>query len=166
MVSGVTGIVSGAVGLAGAATTASDAVEVAAGVLASWLGISALFTHSEVEFRHDRNILQDVWKDPQDPQIFSPIVWRYLHSSPGFDAKTPREEILNAWQQKGRLGEHNSKDARKRRDLFFGSGGRYAAPELRARASMLETLEASLRLMHEELEILVREIVQRDLEGG
>ena len=38
-----------------------------------------------------------------------------------------------------------------RRRLFFGAGGRYDSPGLRARASMLETLEASLRLMHEDL---------------
>ena len=72
--------------------------------------------------------------------------------------------VLNAWQQKGRLGEHGSDVEQQRSALFFGSGGRYAATDLRARASMLETLEASLRLLHEELEVLIREVAQAGAE--
>lgn len=68
--------------------------------------------------------------------------------------------MLNAWRQKGRLGEHGSEVEQERGALFFGNGGRYSAPELRAHASMLETLEASLRLLHEELEVLIREVAQ------
>ena len=73
---------------------------------------------------------------------------------------SPREHTLSDWKQKGRLGEPGTADDERRRTLFFGPGGRYSAPDLRARASMLETLEASLRLMHEELEVLILEIVR------
>jgi hypothetical protein len=157
VIGGVAGIVTGIVGLAGAASTAADASSVGGGALSAWLGVSALFAHSEVNLQHERNILKEVWEDPGQPKIISPILWRYLHRSDNDDATTPRTELLNAWRQKGRLGEPDSKDEQERRALFFGTGGRYAAPELRARASMLETLEATLRLLHEELEVLVRQ---------
>jgi hypothetical protein len=160
IIGGVASIISGGVGLAGGISTAGEAADIAGGALASWFGVSALFAHSEVDFRHDRNILKELWEDPQQTDIFSPIVWRYLHRTPDSQAGSPREEILNAWRQKGRLGEEGSDDETKRRNLFFGAGGRYASPELRARASMLETLEASLRLMHEDLEILVLEVLR------
>jgi hypothetical protein len=160
IIGGVASIISGGVGLAGGISTVGEAADVAGGTLASWFGVSALFAHSEVDFRHDRNILKELWEDPQQTDIFSPIVWRYLHRAPDSEAGSPREEILNAWRQKGRLGEEGSDDETKRRSLFFGAGGRYASPELRARASMLETLEASLRLMHEDLEILILEVLR------
>lgn len=155
---GIAGIISGGVGLAAGASIAGDAADVAGGVLVSWFGVSALFAHSEIEFRHDRNALRELWADPEDPNIFSPIVWRYLHRAHQTEAETPRDQVLGAWQQGGRLGESGSEKERQRQELFFGPGGRYAASELRARASMLETLEASIRLMHEELEVLIREI--------
>jgi hypothetical protein len=157
VIGGIAGIITGGIGLAAGASTAGDAAEVAGGVLASWFGVSALFTHSEVEFRHDRNVLKELWDDTTEPQMFSPIIWRFLHRAHG-ETETPREQILNAWLQGGRLGEQGSDDERQRHDLFFGPGGRYTATGLRARAAMLETLEASIRLIHEELEILLREM--------
>jgi hypothetical protein len=165
VISGVTSIVTGEVSLAGGATTAGDAANVGGGILASGFGVAALFTHSEVEFRHERNILREVWADPKETEIFSSIVWRYLHRVDESTDEDPRQAVINAWRQKGRLGEQSSDDERKREFLFFGSGGRYTASELRARASMLETLEAALRLLHEELEIMIREVTTADIEG-
>jgi hypothetical protein len=156
---GIASIVTGGIGLAAGATVGADATTLGGGVLSSWLGVSALFIQSEVDFRHDRNILRELWEDPAEPQIFSPILWRYLHQAPETNDESPRTEVLNEWRQKGRLGERNSQDEQRRRLLFFSTGGRYSAPDLRARASMLETLEASLRLIHEDLEVLVREIM-------
>ena len=158
VVGGIAGIVTGGIGLAAGAAVGTDATTLGGGVLASWFGLSALFIQSEVDFRHERNILQELWEDPDEPQIFSPILWRYLHQSPNTNDESPRTEVLNEWRQKGRLGEWGSDDEERRRLLFFSTGGRYSAPDLRARASMLETLEASLRLIHEDLEVLIREM--------
>lgn len=58
------------------------------------------------------------------------------------------------------LGERDSPEEQRRQTLFFETGGRYTAAELRTWASMLETLEAAIRLMHEDLEVLLREIVE------
>ncbi len=155
---GIAGIVTGGIGLAAGATVGADAATLGGGVLASWFGLSALFVRSEVDFHHERNILRELWEDPNEPQIFSPILWRYLHRSPTTNDASPRIQVVNGRRQKGRLGERDSQDEARRRLLFFSAGGRYSAPDLRARASMLETLEASLRLIHEDLEVLIREM--------
>ncbi len=158
---GVAGIISGGVGLAAGTSAAGNAADVAGGVFASWFGVSALFAHSEIDFRHDRNALRELWENPSDSTIFSPGIWRFLHRSHTEGMNAPREQIVNAWRQAGRLGAGGSEDEDHRQDLFFGPGGRYGAAELRARASMLETLEASIRVVHEELEVLLREIVDQ-----
>lgn len=154
---GIAGMVTGGIGLAAGAAVGADAASLGGGVLASWFGVSALFVQSEVELRHERNILRELWEDPTEPEIFSPILWRYLHRSPHANKDPPRIQVINSWRQKGRLGERDSHEEERRRLLFFSTGGRYSAADLRARASMLETLEASLRLIHEDLEILIRE---------
>lgn len=162
---GLAGIVSGGIGLAAGTSLGADVATVIGGTLASWFGLSALYTHSEVNVRHERNILHELWEDPSQPHIFSPIVWRYLHQPPATTADSPRTGVLNAWQQKGRLGERGSEDERQRHTLFFGAGGRYTGSELRARASMLETLEVSLRLIHEGIEVLIHELTAQSLES-
>ena len=52
----------------------------------------------------------------------------------------------------------------ERTALIFGSGRTYASTDLRARASMLETLEAHINLLSEELEMFPREINQRRIQ--
>jgi hypothetical protein len=64
------------------------------------------------------------------------------------------------------LGEPGSSGEEKRRALVFGKGGMYTSTDLRARASMLETLEAHVQLLSEELEVFLRETIQRRTQGG
>ena len=166
LLGGVASIVSGAVGLAGGTSVAVDASTLGGGVLASIFGGTALFTKSHHPFRHERNLLKDLWENAGRSTLFSPTVWRYLHRARLDGQGTPREEILKAWQQEGRLGSPGSKDEDQRKPLFFGDGGMYTASELRARASMLETLEASVRLINERLELFIREVMFNGNGGG
>lgn len=102
IVGGLAGIVTGAAGLALATSTIADASSVGGGALSAWLGVSALFTHSEVNLRHDRNILKEVWEDPAHSRIISPILWRYLHRNAEGEQSNPRAHLVNGWRQKGR----------------------------------------------------------------
>jgi hypothetical protein len=125
----------------------------------SVFGGTALFTHSEHNFSHQRNLLKEIWDDPNDSALFSPAIWRFLHSQPKDGGATFRAEVIKAWRQEGRLGQPGSSDESKRVTLLFGPGGTYASTNLRARASMLESLEATIQLMNEDLELFLREII-------
>lgn|ERR1043165_5969394 len=160
VVAGVASVVSGGIGLAGGATAVSDATEVAGGVVAALFGGSALFTTSKQPFRHERNLLKEVWDNPKTSRVFSPAIWRFLQRRHKDQPRTSQSEIIQAWRQEGRLGEAGSTGEQERIALIFGKGGTYAASELRARASMLETLEAHIQLMAEELELFLRELIQ------
>jgi hypothetical protein len=117
---------------------------------------------SKQEFRHERNLLNEVWQNPKQSSVFSPAIWRFLLQRHNKDqAITTREEIIRAWLQRGRLGESGSPGEQERTALIFGPGGTYASTDLRARASMLETLEAHINLLSEELEAFLREITQQ-----
>jgi len=45
--------------------------------------------------------------------------------------------------------------------LLFGAGGVYDSEQLHVREAMLEQLESSIQLMHQELETLLREVMVR-----
>ncbi|HZS12345.1 MAG TPA: hypothetical protein VFA38_08845 [Nitrospirales bacterium] len=156
---GVTSIVSGGIGLAAGSSVANNAVNVAGGALATLFGGTALFVSSKERFNHERNLLKEIWDDPPQTRVFPEFVWRFLHRKFDHHAMTLREEIVAAWRQQGRLGDANSDGEHQRAELFFGQGGDYTASDLRARASMLETLEASVRLITEQLEGFVRDVV-------
>jgi hypothetical protein len=161
VIGGVAAIVSGGIGLAGGASTASDAVGVTGGLFAAVFGGTALFATSKQDFRHERNLLKELWEDPKESSVFSPAVWRFLQKRHQDRAISAREEVIRAWRQQGRLGEPGSAGEQQRTALIFGSGGIYTSTDLRARASMLETLEAHIQLLSEELELFLRELIQQ-----
>lgn len=165
VIGGVAAVISGGIGLAGGSDTANNAATLAGGAVASLFGGTALFTASKQHFTHERNVLGELWGDPSQASVFSPTIWRFLGERRGDGSRTIREEILQAWRQQGRLGEPDSSKEAQRSALVFGKGGMYTSTDLRARASMLETLEAHVQLLSEELELFLREIIQRRTHG-
>lgn len=68
-------------------------------------------------------------------------------------------EIIQGWRQEGRLGEPGSAIEEKRLALLFGEGGVYELQDLHARASMLGLLSSTVDMMHQDLELLIREVL-------
>ena len=161
VISGVAAVVSGGLGLAGAASDASDAAALAGGIVASLFGGTALFASSRQQFSHERNLLGELWENSKQSSVFSPAVWRFLQWRRMDGTRNNRDEIIQAWRQQGRLGEPGSSGEEERTALIFGRGGTYTSIDLRARASMLETFEAHIQLLSEELELFLREMIER-----
>jgi len=152
--------------LAGGSDGANNAAALAGGVVASLFGGTALFAASKQNFSHERNLLGELWKNPGESSVFSPAIWRFFQRPRADGARNTREEIMQAWRQQGRLGEPGSSGEEERTALIFGKGGIYTSTDLRARASMLETLEAHVQLLSEELEVFLREIIERRIQNG
>jgi hypothetical protein len=165
VIGGVAAVVSGGIGVAGGSDVANNAATLAGGVVASLFGGTALFAASKQQFTHERNLLGELWQEPPQSSVFSPTIWRFLQKHRSDRTRTIREEVLQAWRQQGRLGEPGSSGEEQRSALVFGKGGMYTSTDLRARASMLETLEAHVQLLSEELEVFLREIIQRRIQG-
>jgi hypothetical protein len=161
VVGGLAAVVSGGIGLVGGSDAANNAATLAGGVVSSLFGGTALFAASKQEFSHERNLLGELWKNPNEASAFSPAVWRFLKRPRADGTRNAREEIIQAWRQQGRLGEPGSAREEERTLLMFGRGGVYTSTDLRARASMLETLEAHVQLLAEELEVFLREMIQQ-----
>ncbi|WP_145976315.1 hypothetical protein [Nitrospira moscoviensis] len=160
---GLANILSGGIGMAVQAGDAGNITSVAGGVLEVFFGTSANFTKAQQEFSHPHNHLAAFWQGDKENVFFSERVWRFLTQPSIRDTKghSLRDVMLQAWREEGRLGEPGSAQEKARIELFFGEGGTYSSEDLYAREAMLQQLESSIQLMHQDLETLLREILIR-----
>ena len=164
--SGVLTIISGGIAIGansiGVINTANIAT-VIGGASELIFGSAALVdTTARGQLHHERNVLRDVWSG--ENTTLAPAVWSFLNTrlTDQPTQVTLRENLIMRWQKEGWLGPEGSDTERHRIDLFFGNGGRYTIDELEARASMLDLLETDIRLMHQGLNALIRELLKRD----
>ena len=162
-VGAVFGITSGALGVADL-ERASAAVAIAGGVAETGLGLGILFTRgSEVYLPIERNLLHEIWHAPDEARLIPPSVWGLLQTPRGERRPSPREELVNRWQQSGRLGRPGTTRERERVTLLFSqSGGMYDIDALDLRMELLDQLEAELNLLSADLHELLREILTFD----
>ncbi len=143
------------------ATRAINVISVMGGTLEILFGASANFTKVKQEFRHPHNHLERIWVGDESREYYPPQVWRFLTrpSSRDQEGRSLRDVLIATWQEEGRLGESNSRHAQERKSLLFGSGGIYDADDLHIREAMLQQLESTIQLMHQDLETLLRELL-------
>jgi hypothetical protein len=154
-------IASGGFSIAATAPAAEGIAGIIGGTIAGALGISALYQESEQHFEHHDNILREVWDPPDQPNYFPPAVWEFLNRpiKEESGSRTFREELINGWRQEGRLGAEGSEDERHRIALLFADEGVYRSSDLVVRGQMLDMLRATVALMNQDLEILIRELM-------
>jgi len=160
---GLANILSGGISMVTGAGDAGNITSVMGGALEVVFGTSANFTKVRQEFSHPRNHLATVWNGSPQSEYFSQRAWRFL-TEPGIrglEGHSLRDVMLQTWQEEGKLGEVGSVREKERIALLFGSGGLYDSEELHVRETMLQQLESSIQLMHQELETLLREVLIR-----
>jgi hypothetical protein len=127
------------------------------GLLTAGLGLLTLSSHRTVPFGHPRNLLADVWREAPTSAVYPPGVW-YLLTEKAFSNRGQYSVAHNTrlrWQRYGELDAPESRAGRQQQALFFGAGGQYQADDLTVRANMLNELQASVRLLNQELQGLL-----------
>ena len=154
-------MVAGGATLSDAGSSAEGLASLIGGLMAGALGVTALYQEGEETFTHSNNILREVSLQPHQPRYIPPSIWLLLKQPvvEGSESKSYLEELLASWRQEGRLGTPGSKTEQKRSELFFGSGGLYATSDLVARAQMLDMLRATILIMNQHMERLIREVM-------
>lgn len=144
--------------------TQGDAVALAGTVVQIGFGAAALIQSFETPLEHRRNLLREVWVGPEETTLFPWTVWQYL-SRPGHGgagAASLRELMISRWRTPGMLEQPGTLAAEHREGLLLGDGGNYTVEDLRARVAMMELLASDVQLMHQDLNLLLRELLARD----
>lgn len=131
-----------------------DGAGIVSGVAEAALGAAILLNGARTEVRHPRNALRAVYEGSDPDGIFPPSVW-YCLVQPRAVAggqRSLREELLERW------GVHGGTAPSGDLALLLGDGGRYGTGQLEARGDMLDQLEASIKLVKQDLLQLVQEL--------
>lgn len=135
---------------------ANKVVGISGGAISAGLGVMALFSSRKVIFQHPRNLLRDVWLQSAVANDYPQAVWfilREKHFSNSQDFSISHN-IRQRWITFGYV-----KDGTPDADVpFFGSGGHYNEDDLRTRANMLNELQSSVKLISQDLQILLLKI--------
>jgi len=159
-----TAAVSGGLSLLGAAT-ASSAAGISGGLAEAGAGGGLLFMAApKGELPTPRNPLREVWDRPAESQIFPLTVWLFLNQ-PDAQGRTALDLLQAEWRTSDLLGDPGSAEEAESLALLMGKGGDYTADQLEVRGILLDLLEASVALLHQDLRILLREIRGRGLFG-
>jgi len=140
---------------------AADWLHIAGGVGEGGLGVLALRQKPpRVDYPHVRNPLRDVWQKPRTSTQFAPLVWYYLNQPKTDTSRTVVTELHDRWEVLTSLNAAGKRARKPHHEVdYFGEGGPYDAEALTLRATMLGQLETEIRLMNNDLTILLNEIV-------
>ncbi|MFD2936366.1 hypothetical protein [Spirosoma flavum] len=132
---------------------ATKVVGVSGGVIsAGFGGLAAFSSNRSVEFKHERNLLTDIWYQPKQSSVYPPIVWYVLNEKlfSNIGQHSISHNIRQRWQDYVLNGA-----SKEQQDLYFGKGGNYQADDLHNRANMLNQLQSSVRSIYQDLQSLV-----------
>jgi hypothetical protein len=154
-----TAILSGGIALANPDAAAASVVNVLGGTAQAGTGFAALTYAPKGKLLHERNILTDLWDAKPESDMFPPAVWRFLNQVRVENAEMPlRRMLIEQWRANDRLGTPGSAEERQRIALIFGAGGEYSVEDLRVRDALLDQLEATVKLLYQDLGLLLREV--------
>lgn len=134
-------------------------VGITAGLSEVLLGSLLLVNKRKIIFKHDRNLLQDLWERKEVSSVFPPSIWYYLnYTDPNDESVSVSEEIIDKWMKFGQLTDSKEKKKGKLIQLYFKDGGKYTSEQLINRANMHDQLESQINLMKQDLMLLSHEL--------
>lgn len=144
----------------------ADWLHLAGGIGEGGLGVLALRQKPpRVDYPHARNPLREVWEKPRISTQFAPLVWYYLNQPKADTSRTVLTELRDRWEVLTSLNAAGKQARKPHHEVdYFGAGDRYDAEALTLRATMLGQLETEIRLMNNDLTILLNEIVSAKTE--
>jgi hypothetical protein len=135
-------------------------------------GLAVFSSKHTIEFKHNRNLLSDIWYNPKISSTYPPFIWSVLNSkefNTGGSTSTINS-LKDRWIEEGLVDTANIKNRKsfigkflakeglldttniKQQELFFGIGGKYRANDLHTRTSMLNQLKAEIRSINQNLQ--------------
>ncbi len=131
-----------------------DAISVSGGLAAAALGALLLDTSGkQIHLDFTRNILSDIWFQPQHSEIYSPFTWYVLNEKSFSNSHTI--SLIQSIKKRWIAFELNNKASDKTVALYFKQGGLYNADRLHTRASMLNQLQSTIRSIHQDMQSVI-----------
>lgn len=155
LIGAATAVAAGGLSIGGLAN-ASDIAGIIGGSAGAAAGGMVLFATTSGTLRTHTNLLDEVWRQPEESALFPPTVWRYLTRRDAPGQPNLADEIKQEWIEAGLVDDEDGNHA-----LVFSSDGVFTIDDLERRDAMLQLLEARVTLMSRDLRLLLEAIVAR-----
>ncbi|MDB5378260.1 MAG: hypothetical protein JWR00_2706 [Rubritepida sp.] len=155
LIGAATAVAAGGLSIGGLAN-ASDIAGIIGGSAGAAAGGMVLFATTSGTLRTHTNLLDEVWRQPEESALFPPTVWRYLTRRDAPGQPNLADEIKQEWIDAGLVDDEDGNHA-----LVFSSDGVFTIDDLERRDAMLQLLEARVTLMSRDLRLLLEAIVAR-----
>lgn len=131
-------------------------VAVGSALVGTALGVSMLIDKKTIHFLHERNTIGEIWDNVPVSKTLPPSIWYYLNYKNDLNKKQSlRELLVEHWEVYGQV--EKKKKGKGAKEIYFGIGGKYSSDELKTRAEMYDQIEAYIKLMKQDLEVLSTE---------
>lgn len=157
-----TAVVSGGLGFLANSAPAS-VTGIAGGALGGLLSVLQLDVNATGHLRLQQNILEELWRAPENPTFFPRRIWRYLNTRTNPGEQTPREMIMASWRHDGLVPDQDPTPEPPPMILDRDAMG---ADDLGKLKLLLEPLEARIGLMARDLGRLIEELLERSEEAA
>ncbi|WP_313376430.1 hypothetical protein [Chishuiella sp.] len=135
-----------------------NAVGIGGGIIGAGLGLATFNPKGrKIEFRHERNLLRDVWNEKLETPNFPPFIW-YMFTEKKFANNEHGFSILQNTKQRWlKLNFDNDMDEANS-SIVFSDGGKYTASDLRNRAIMLNQMQSVVRTIFQNINYLLLDL--------
>lgn len=134
-------------------------VAVSSGVAGGGLGFLLLSPKSKkINLVHKQNLLRNIWIARNENE-FPPFVWFVLTEKRFSNSGT--STLLNNLRQRWISYQFEGNTAKAEQSVNFSEGGIYKAADLHARAQMINQLQAVIRSINQNVNILLNELDKR-----
>lgn len=147
------------ISLTNSESSAPAYIGIGSSIVEASLGVGMLVNKRKITFYHKQNPLKDIWEAPDTSNFYPASIWYYLnYQNPKDTVKSLRVQLAEKWIHFGQIASAKEKNRHAMYELFFGEGGKYSTGQLSTRADMLDQVEANIKLMKQDLNILLIEI--------
>lgn len=141
---------------------AANVIGVGVGLADATFGILMLTNQRNIEIRHSRNVLREIWQATETSSIYPPSIWYFLNY---YNPKEPdkpslRSQLIESWKSFGQISASKGKTNNSSIEIYFSEGGKYTTAQLENRANMYDQLESAIKLMKQELRTLSQKIAE------
>lgn len=154
-------VTAAAAGVVAASIDNNDAkgVAIVGGIGSAALSLLSLSSNHKIYFKHPRNLLKDIWLLPAHSSDFPSMVWNMLSRNVFSNSGefSVAQNMKKGWQGYWQLNPSKRK-ADKKIKLLMGDGGLYTADDLKLRANMINMLQASVKLIDQDIQGLLSEV--------
>ena len=134
--------------------SAQNVISISGGLVSAGLGILTIKpAGKKIKYIHDRNVLEDIWFEPEKSSVYSPFLWYILRDK--HFSNSQKEPLVQTIKARWKKFELDNDTDDKTVQLLFKKGGVYDADKLHTRATMLNQLQSTIRSIDQDMQSLI-----------